>query len=90
MEQREVPNGTFQQAQIHQVEVENTALQLYQYPLPGLSRKAKAALLEELKVLTALINGHIARVYKVYWTTSTLNILQETVPCDSLSQVLPT
>ena len=90
MEPREVPNGTFQQAQIHQVEVENTVLQLYQYSLPGLSRKAKAELLEELKGLTGLINGHIARVYKVYWTASTLNILQEMVPCDSLSQVLPT
>lgn len=88
MEPREVPNGTFQPAQIHLVEGESTVL--YQYSLPGLSRKVKAELLEELKTLTTLINGHIARVYKVYWATSTLNILQETVPCDSLSQVLST
>ena len=81
-------NQTFQQAQIREEPAESRGLQLHQYPLPGLSKRTQAALLEDLKRLPELVNGHIARVYQVYWTGSTLNILQEAVPSESLSLVI--
>lgn len=79
-------NQTFPLDQIHPL----TAPHLCEFPLPGLSKRTQMALLEDLKRLPELLNGHLARVYQVYWTGSTLSILQESLPCESLSLVINT